>query len=123
MLIVDDDESMRRALAFYFEQRGYRVVTAPTMATAKQQFSSSRHWALVIADYDLPDGTGWDFCCWIRQRSRAVIPPFLLISGAAAASFFADRVEFLPKPFSVEQLDHYVAALVGRRSRSSCGNA
>lgn len=103
LLLVDDDENMIRMLGYFFERRGFHVVGVPTMAAAQSAFARHGEWTLVIADYHLPDGNGWQFCCWLRTQT-SVAPPFLLISGAEGARALSSTVPFLAKPFSVDQL-------------------
>lgn len=103
LLLVDDDEHMIRTLGYYFEKRGFHVVAVATVAAAQTAFSRYPGWTLVIADYHLPDGNGWQLCCWIRSQNRGA-PPFLLISGAATAQSYSSAVPFLAKPFSVAEL-------------------
>lgn len=112
LLVVDDDELMVRALAHYFRKRGFEVADAGTVAGAEAAYARRARWSLVIADYQLPDGNGWDLFCWIRQQPGTP-PPLLLISGAVGASTLHDRVEFLAKPFSMGELSNRVGALLG----------
>jgi DNA-binding NtrC family response regulator len=118
LLLVEDDEAMVRALECYFTTLGLQVVSAATIATAKRYYHGRGRWALVISDYHLPDGNGWEFRCWIREQGP-VGPPFLLVSGAAAAAAYANQVSFLAKPFSVSQLDRHVEDLLGAGYRRS----
>lgn len=116
VLVVEDDPAMVRTLECYFANRRLLVVDASTIADAKRLYSEHRHWSLVISDFHLPDGSGWDFCGWLRRQSGDVAP-FLLISGAAAATGFATQVAFLAKPFSIGQLDRAVGALLAPSRR------
>lgn len=120
LLIVDDDVAMRRTLTYYFRARGYVAYEAGTLADAKSAFAAAAGWALVVADNTLPDGTGWELCCWIRACARPA-PPFLLISGSPGASALAGEVDFLAKPFSVDELTRRVGVLMGRPDGRACG--
>jgi DNA-binding response OmpR family regulator len=112
VLIVEDDAAMVRTLECYFANRGIIAVEAPTVGDAKRLYAVQAAWHLVISDFHLPDGNGWDLCCWIRRQSTAPTP-FLLISGAPNATGYATQVEFLAKPFSIAQLDRIVGKLLG----------
>lgn len=116
VLLVEDDIAMVQALECYFRSGGLQAVTATTVAAAKRCFDTYCDWVLVVSDFHLPDGTGWELCRWIRQHACPP-PPFLLISGAAGADAYASQVSFLAKPFTVAQLDQSVDQLIGSAFR------
>jgi DNA-binding NtrC family response regulator len=123
VLIVEDDAAMVRTLECYFANRGLIAVEASTISDAKRLYPKQSEWSLVISDFHLPDGNGWDLCCWIRRQSTEPTP-FLLISGAPNATGYATQVEFLAKPFSIDQLDGIVGKLLGSpvRQDAAVGN-
>ncbi len=121
LLLVDDDAPMVRTLEYYFERRGFEVVGVATVAAAKVSFSTRAPWTLVISDYHLPDGNGWELCCWVREQAKAT-PPFLLISGSATAEVYAAKVDFLAKPFSMQQLEMRVVSLLATDRAGSAGH-
>ena len=51
------------------------VAAGTSIADAKMFFHRRKAWALVMADYHLPDGNGWDLCCWVRAQPGDP-PPF-----------------------------------------------
>jgi DNA-binding response OmpR family regulator len=111
LLLVDDDPQMLQALACLFERRGFHVAAAATVAEAKLLFPRHKTWMLVIADYHLPDGNGWEFCCWLRDQTASP-PPCLLMSGHVHAEALCAGAAFLPKPFTVAELESRVEALL-----------
>jgi DNA-binding response OmpR family regulator len=115
LLVVDSNPEMLRTLVFFFEKRGFHVAGAATLAEAKAMFSRCAHWALMIADYHLPDGTGWEFCCWVRDQPRTA-PPFLILSASVNCASFCPDAEFLAKPFRGEELEARVRAMLQTRS-------
>ncbi len=112
LLVVDHDAEMLRTLVCYFEQRGFHVAASTSLAEAKAFFHRHKTWALVISDYHLPDGTGLEFCCWVRDQTRGT--PFLLMSGSPQCAALCAGTEYLAKPFPLEELATRVRALVGR---------
>ena len=54
VLIVDDDESIRKTLAAILEEEGYRVDTAPNGRRAIRK-SKSQFYNLALIDIRLPD--------------------------------------------------------------------
>jgi len=112
LLVVDQDPEMLRTLVCYFEQRGFHVAAGTSMAEAKAFFHRHKSWALVISDYHLPDGTGLELCCWVRDQTRAT--PFLLMSGSPQCAALCAGTEYLAKPFALDVLATRVRSLVGR---------
>ena len=102
ILIVDDDEDLRGALA---EQIGsedeFRTVEAPT-ARAGVAAAAEHRPDLILMDVDLPDMDGRDACAELR-RAGATAPIIML----TAASTDADTVQgldagaddYVTKPF------------------------
>ncbi len=120
ILIVDDDESLahasRRILGDEFD-----VVVVNTVAAARTALGEGELDALVV-DVGLPDGSGLDLSLELRGHNSEL--PVVMMTGAlsieATAQAFRSRVsEYLPKPFSPEELLRTVRTAVesGRVSR------
>jgi len=113
LLVIDDDPEMLRALVCYFEKRGFHVAAGATIADAKIFFHRRKSWTLVISDYHLRDGTGWELCCWLREQPGRP-PPFLLMSGSIHGELLSEGLDFLAKPFAIAELENRVRLLLGR---------
>jgi DNA-binding response OmpR family regulator len=114
LLVVDDDPQMLSTLVCYFERRGFHVAPAATLAEAKSVFSRCKHWTLVISDFHLPDGTGTDLQEWITAQ-RGAAPPFLVMSGSVGGELKTLGIDYLAKPFAVEDLEKRVRILLRGR--------
>ena len=68
ILVVDDDESLRRVTQVQLEQAGYQVATAPSGADALRLMADSRY-DLVITDLKMPGMSGLDL---LRAHPRRV---------------------------------------------------
>jgi DNA-binding response OmpR family regulator len=115
LLVIDSDLEMLRTLSCFFEKRGFHVAAAANVSEAKSYFYRRPRWTMVIADYHLPDGTGWDFCAWMRERPHAHMTPFLLMSGGLHARSICPEVDFLAKPFRIDELESRVRMLLRLR--------
>lgn len=113
LLIVDDDKRILEALVRYFEKRGFQVAAAPTMEEAMVIYHRRKTWMLVISDFHLPDGTGTEFACWIREQP-GVPPPFLLMSGSSHGEAMCAGEDFMAKPFLMADLEQRVRELLCR---------
>jgi two-component system, OmpR family, response regulator MprA len=121
ILVVDDDRSLRRAVARALELEGYDVETAVDGAAAVAWFEDAARPQpdLVVLDILMPNLDGLTACRTIRGKSDV---PILMLTARAAVD---DRVEgleagaddYLAKPFAVVELIARVRALL-RRSGS-----
>ncbi len=99
VLVVDDDEAVRRMLSRMLELRGMTVETASNALAAMQQLRE-RQFDVVLSDVLMPGGLdGLDLARWARQRNL----PVLLLSGFVGGELPQDMVEdrgvrFLRKP-------------------------
>lgn len=115
VLVVDDEEQIRRALRSILRTRGYQVDEAATGETAL--LAAVDHPPdLVILDPMLPDMTGIDVC---RELRNWLAAPILVLSVRTDES---DKVraldegadDYLTKPFSAGELLARIRALLRR---------
>ncbi len=67
ILLVDDEENLRRTLAMILERQGYRIETAATVKEARQRFEASAY-DLTFLDLKLPDANGLTLLPELRSR-------------------------------------------------------
>ncbi len=115
LLVLDDDPAMLQALVWFFEKRGFHVAAAATLLEARAFFQRHKSFSLVVSDYHLLDGTGAEFCWWLRDEMQSS-PPFLLMSGSLPGTVTCpEGVDFLSKPFTLEDLESRVRTLLAIR--------
>lgn len=106
VLLVEDDDGVRRSLQLLLTGRGYRVRSFPALAPAIAD-ADARQAALLIADYRLPDGDGVALLSRLRARGwdgRAVLTtafPSRALDAAARGAGFAAVIE---KPLRHQEL-------------------
>ena len=118
ILVVDDDDSVRGAIADYLSDHGYEVVSART-GTEVDRLLESREFDLVVLDIMLPGEDGLSIC----ERIASDGPPVLLLSalGSTKARILgleSGGADYLPKPFEPRELLARVRAVL-RRNRST----
>lgn len=106
ILIIDDDESIRKALSQILSGAGYRVVTGASVGEGLKQFSEQRP-AGVILDLKLPDGTGIDVLRELQRLDPGI--PVVVVSGHgnvndAVEAMKVGASEFIEKPILKERL-------------------
>jgi len=106
ILIVEDEESIRKLLKLNLELEGYEVVQADN-GRKGIQYSENQHFDVIILDVMLPEIDGFDVCEQIRLHNMEV--PILFLTAKDSP---ADRVtglkkggdDYLTKPFNLEEL-------------------
>ena len=113
ILLVEDRESLRRAIAQALRELGHDVVAVED-AEAGQAAARTRRFDLLIADLMLPRGSGADLAAALCAAQPAL--KVLFISGRASppqlAGIPASSVGFLAKPFTIEMLEAGLAKLL-----------
>jgi two-component system KDP operon response regulator KdpE len=117
VLVVDDEQHIRRAVGRALAARGYQVKTA-TDGQEALSTAAATQTDLVVLDLNLPGLDGLAVCRRLRDQSAV---PILVLSvrdddtdKVAALDLGAD--DYLTKPFSVQELMARVRALLRRAS-------
>ncbi len=115
ILVVDDDENLRRLVAAYLEHEGYEVTEAPDGETALRLIEERRPH-LILLDVMLPGTDGHQVC---RRVARQYDVPVLMLTALAGESdvlngFEAGADDYLSKPFSPKVLVAHVRAILRR---------
>ena len=96
ILIVDDEDMVRRVLRLSVERLGFEVIEAPDGASGEAKFREhSGSLRAVILDLTMPGRSGAEVMKTLRELDAEV--PIVLTSGYSEDATEADA--FLPKPF------------------------
>ncbi len=105
VLVVDDEELIRKSLKQILERAGYRVKTANTGEEALKK-AKTNSFDVVLIDIKLPDITGTDLLLKLPKNQeivKIIITGYSTIeTGATAADYGAD--DFLVKPIQPQEL-------------------
>jgi DNA-binding response OmpR family regulator len=80
LLIVDDDQDLRGAIAEQLREEGFETVEAPTAGDGVRLASECKP-DLILLDVDLPDMDGREACRRIRQNGVAA--PVIMLTAAS----------------------------------------
>lgn len=69
ILVIDDEDQLRKALSRIIELEGYEVLQAENGTKGIKLFEGNNDIALVICDVKLPDGNGLDILKSIKKKS------------------------------------------------------
>ena len=104
VLVVEDDAMIAAAIRGALEDEGYEVDVAGTVAEANTLFER-RPPAMILLDWNLPDGSGEDVVRAVRPLNPSV--PIVVMSAARdaiVASYAIEARDRLSKPFELERL-------------------
>jgi len=121
VLVVDDDQEIRKLLGRYLAEQGFRVSTAGSKAEFLERVVGEK-LDIVVLDVLLPDGSGLDLCRYLRQRMPQV--PVILVTALKEE---VDRIigleigadDYIGKPFNPRELVARMRAVLRRAN----GNA
>ncbi|MFD8205880.1 two-component system response regulator CseB [Streptomyces sp. NPDC059695] len=108
VLLVEDDEVIRRSVAMALERYGYRVLVAADGLTGLELFREGRH-DLVLLDVMLPGLDGIGLCRRIRETAT---DPILMMSARGDALDVVSGLEAGADDYVVKPVD--TAVLVAR---------
>jgi two-component system, NtrC family, response regulator PilR len=117
LLVVDDEASLRDFLTIVFEEEGWQVEAAGSLAEARS--SIARHEPdLVLCDVMVPDGSGLDLLREVKGTNPSIA--FIMITAhtstkAAVEALKTGAFDYIAKPFDIEELKIIVNKAVERK--------
>lgn len=122
ILIADDEERLAKTIKKALSREGYAVDYVTDGATAERRIELyHKEYDVVILDWMLPEKTGVEVCKKVREVGITV--PILMLTAkmdtndkVKALDFGAD--DYLVKPFSFEELNARIRALLRRPKES-----
>lgn len=121
VLVVEDDELVRKAIRLTCESEGYTVAELDRGAGVLAAFDEA-HPDLVLLDLMLPDVSGFDVCREIRRAGHRV--PVLILSAKhdeidVVLSLEIGADDFVNKPFRPRELLARMAAHLRKASEAT----
>lgn len=117
VLIAEDDPVINGGIKYFLEKNGLKAVSVFSCGEAEKALNNG--FSLIILDINLPDGSGLELCCKIREKSD--IPIIFLTANDTdedmIEGFRSGCDDYISKPFSVEVLLQRIKAVL-RRSAS-----
>ena len=102
-LVIDDDAGIRWVLNKVLQEEGFEVVQADCLEAAEEALLQGP-FSLIFLDVYLPDGNGME-----ALKSGMFSAPVVLLTaestfGNAAQAYRIGAMEYLPKPFDLEEV-------------------
>ncbi|MEM7249615.1 MAG: ATP-binding protein [Acidobacteriota bacterium] len=121
VLVVDDEDAVRKVVARMLEAQGIEVVEAADGAAALTMFEEANEFDVVLTDVSMPGFGGLELVRRLLDRDASCA--FLLMSGRSVPPHSDDRVldssEVLPKPFTADDLRKALKRSMARRVEAS----
>ena len=102
VLVVDDEDRMRKLVKDFLEKEGYIVLEAGDGETAVNIFYENKDLALILLDVMMPRMNGWEVLREIRSQSKV---PVIMLTALGEETdelkgFALGVDEYVTKPFS-----------------------
>ena len=114
-LILEDEPSLSTALKLSLKKMGFTTTCSSTLKEAQTQFATHKgNFSLLLLDRQLPDGDSLSLCKELRRSGFKGMILMLTASGdthARVEGLRAGADDYLPKPFSWEELEARIEAL------------
>lgn len=118
ILLIEDEQELRKSIKLYLEQEGYVVESAEDFFKASEKIGVYSYDCILV-DITLPHGSGLDI---VRQLKNENSKTGIIIISAKNSS--DDKVtgldlgadDYLAKPFSLAELNSRIKALFRRKN-------
>ena len=118
ILVVDDDESIRKYIAKLLTQAGYDVLTMSNGKEALKELRTGPEVSLAILDILMPEMDGLETLNEMRKLSSDL--PILMLSALGQTNIIvkamkAGATDYLVKPFEEEELELAITKSLEKR--------
>lgn len=113
---AEDDAQIAETVKAYLKQKDCRVTVYPTLSEIEKALKRQVP-AMVLLDWNMPDGQGEALCRLIRRNWKELPVIFLTVRGDAAdvvSGFQSGADDYVVKPFELEVLYSRIRALLRR---------
>jgi len=111
VLIVDDEETIRKLLKARFERDGFRVVTASSAEEARTVVDSTPDLGVIVTDIRMPGKDGLTLTAEVKATHKHLKIIVMTGHGEKSTAIQALRIgasDYLEKPFDIEEMTHAV---------------
>lgn len=121
VLVVDDEEDIRKLLRLILEKDGFVVETAEDGQQARDQIDR-RCPDLILLDLKMPRISGYQLFAELKSDEKAKNVPIIVITALTQGSDQGDEEwarrmgadGFLTKPFDLDELSRHVEEMVSK---------
>lgn len=113
---AEDDPNIAKIVKEYLEHKNFKVRICDTLEEMKQALKIHVP-AIILLDWNMPDGHGDSLCRWIRSNWKEIPIIFLTVRGDShdiVSGFQNGADDYVIKPFELEVLYSRILALLRR---------
>ena len=116
ILLVEDDEALALGVEYTLKEEGYQVYRVGSIEMGKEKFNSE-DFDLILLDINLPDGSGYDLCKYVKEKKDTPIIFLTALDEEVNVILGLDMGgdDYITKPFRVKELMSRIR-VVQRRS-------
>lgn len=120
ILLVEDDERIRKEMLDALRAGGFHVDVAVSVADAERALQSQ--YDLMLLDLGLPDGDGLDLCRDLRNAGRSI--PIIILTARdgpdqRVRGLDVGADDYVIKPFHMPEMVARIRSLLRRTGRAS----
>jgi diguanylate cyclase (GGDEF)-like protein/PAS domain S-box-containing protein len=108
LLVVDDNESIRKLLCLHLERKGYRLVSAVEGRQALELVGQD-NFDLVLLDIDMPGMSGLEVLKMIRQRYSSAELPVVMVTATTRSEEIVGALNLGASDYLTKPIDFPVA--------------
>ncbi len=122
ILLLEDEESLRRGIQFKLEREGYRCIACGSLKEGKALLGEN-DVQLVLCDITLTDGNGLSFLTYIRQQLKSDLQFIFLtamdLETDIVMGYETGADDYITKPFSLAVLMSKINAIFKRMEKGA----
>ena len=114
ILIIEDDDTIAFGIKSFLSKNNYKVVHGENLKKGKELFKDDID--LILLDLNLPDGSGFDFCRYVKEIKDVPII-FLTIKDEESTMIKGLDMggdDYITKPFKLSVLQSRITAVLRR---------
>jgi putative nucleotidyltransferase with HDIG domain len=121
VLVVDDDEGIRRLLGSYLQHLGYSVESAASTNDAIRAIEKG-YFDLIVSDIRMPGRDGMELLAWVTKNRRET--GIIMLSGCddvklAVRAMRDGALDYIVKPFELANVAQTISTAIGRQKQES----
>lgn len=118
ILLVEDDEALALGVEYTLKEEGYQVYRVGSIEMGKEKFDSE-DFDLILLDINLPDGSGYDLCKYVKEKKDTPIIFLTALDEEVNVILGLDMGgdDYITKPFRVKELMSRIRVVLRRAGR------